>query len=84
MNGLPASKSGCHSDKVNVIRHAWSKLNAYFISLLETQINPSLITNKDSLHATMFKKQPATLILRNNENELIGRRQKSGVMVVVK
>ena len=58
-NGLPTSKPGCHSDKVSELIHVWSKLNADFTSLVETQINPSLLPNKDSLHATMFLNQRA-------------------------
>ena len=74
-NGLPTSEFGFHSDKVNRLRDLWSKLNADFSSLVENQINPSLLTNKDSLHATMLKKNHSvTSILGNNKNELIGKR----------
>ena len=83
-NGLPTSKSVCHSDKVNTIRLLWKKLNADSISLVETQIKPSFLTNKDSLHTTMFKNQPVTSMISNNKNELTGRRQQGGVMVAVK
>ena len=84
VNRLPTSKSGRHSDKVNRLRHLWSNINVNFTSLVETQINPSLRTKKDSLHATMFENQLATSILSNNKNKLTGRRQKCVVMSVVK
>ena len=54
-NGLPTSKSGCNSDKVSILRHVWSKLNVDFMSLVETQISPLLLPNKDSLHTSMFQ-----------------------------
>ena len=60
VNGLPTSKSGYHFEKVNKLRHLWLKLNVDFMSLVETHINPSLLNEKDSLYATMFKNQPAT------------------------
>ena len=62
----------------------WSKLEVDFISLVETQINPLLLSFKESLHTAMFRNQPATSILSNNTNELIGRRQQGGVMLAVK
>ena len=55
VRGLPTSKSVCNSDKVDGLRHSWSKLNACFMTLLETHINPSLLTNKDSLHVIFFR-----------------------------
>ena len=73
-NGLPTSKSGCHSKKINRLRHLYSKLNAEFTSQVETQINPPLLTNKDSFHAKMFKNQPATSTLSDNKNELSSKR----------
>ena len=59
--------------KVSGLRHAWSKINEYFKSLLETQINLSLLPNKESLHTTMFLNHLATSILSNDANELSGR-----------
>ena len=72
-NGLPTTKSGCHSDKISSLRHVWSKLNADVIALVETQINTSLLPNKESIHTTMFRNNPATSILSNNTNEIIGK-----------
>ena len=74
-NGLPTSKSGYYFNKVNKLRNLWSKLNKDFSSLVETQINPSLLFNKDIRHATMFKNQSDTSALSKNKNELIGKRQ---------
>ena len=83
-NGLPTSKSGCHSEKVSHLRQIWSKLNVDFTPLVKTQINPSLIPNKESSHATVFQNYADTSILSNNTNELIGRRQQGIVMTIVK
>ena len=54
------------------------------MSLVETQINLSLLPSKDSLYTALFRHQPATYILSNNTNELIGRRKKGGSMIAVK
>ena len=79
VNRLPASKTRCHSDKLSRLRHIWSKLNINFILLL-TQINPSLPPIKYYPHAAMLQNNLATSTLRNNMNELIGRRQQYGSM----
>ena len=54
------------------------------ISLVETQINPSTRSCKDSLYVAIFRNEPSTQILINNVNELIGRRQQGGVMTLAK
>ena len=74
VKGLPTNNSGCKSDKVKKLRHLWSKLEIDVVSLVETQINPSLLTHKDSLHYALFRHQPASSIHNNNSNELIGKR----------
>ena len=54
------------------------------MSLAETQINPSLLSHKDSMHTTLFLYQPTTSILSSNSNELIGKRQQGGSMSAVR
>ena len=55
-----------------------------FIPLVETQINQSLIPNKDSLHVAIFLNHPAASMLSNNANELVGRRQQGEVITAAK
>ena len=43
VNGFPTQSSGYNSDKVKKLRHLWSKLETDVVSLVETQINPSLL-----------------------------------------
>ena len=62
----------------------WSKLETDVVSLAETQINPSLLTHKDSLHYALFRHQPASSIHNNNSNELIGKRQQGGIMMAIR
>ena len=83
-NGLPISKSEYHSVKVSCLRHVWSKFNVDFMLLVETQINPSLLHNKDSLHASIFQNYEATSMFSSNTNELISRRKQVGAMTIVK
>ena len=52
--------------------------------LVEIQTNPLILSSKDSLHISLFYHQPATSTLSNNSNELIGRRQQGGSMLVVR
>ena len=74
----------CKLDKVKKVWHSLSKLVVDFISLAETQINLSLLPIKDSLHTALFQHQPATSMLSNNSNELIGRRQQGRAMIDVR
>ena len=62
----------------------WSELETDVVSLSETQINPSLLAHKDSLHYDMFRHQPASSIHSNNSNELIGKRQHGGIMISIR
>ena len=62
VNGLPNNSSGYKSDKVKKLRHLWSKLETDVVSLVETQIKPSLLSHKDSLHYALFCNQPASFI----------------------
>ena len=52
-----------------------TQIKTHFIlfELIETQINLSLLPNKESLHTTMFLNHLATSILSNDANELSGR-----------
>ena len=84
MNSFTTSNTRCHSDKVKRMKHISSRLNAVLISLAETQINPSLVTNKNSLNNSLFTNQHVMSILSNNKNELIGRLQQGGVMAAVR
>ena len=43
-----------------------------------------MLSCKDSLYAEILRNQPAESILINSVNELIGRRQKGGEMIVAK
>ena len=84
VNSLPKTKSSFHSDKIISLKHVWPKLNVDLITLVETHVNPSLIPSKDYIHSTIFRNYPATSILSNNVNEVIGRRKKGRVMAEVK
>ena len=50
------------------------------MSLVEAQIDPSLIPKKDSLYTEMFQNYAAISILSNDAKKLIGRRKQGGVM----
>ena len=43
-----------------------------------------MLSSKDSLHASLFRHQPATSMLSNDSNELIGKRQQGGSMLAVR
>ena len=70
-NGLPTCKNGCKSDKVKKLRYLWSKLKTDVMPLAETQINPSMLQSKDSLHIALFCHQLETSTLSNNSNGLV-------------
>ena len=84
VNGFPYGSTGYNSHKVKKLRHLWSKLDTDVVSLVETQINPSLLRNKDSLHRALFRHQPASSIHTNDSNELISKRQQGGVMMAIR
>ena len=54
------------------------------VSLVESQINPSLIIDKDSLHADLFCNWSAASINGNNISLLTCRRQQGGVIIAIK
>ena len=84
VNGFPNKSFDYNSCKVKKLRHLWSKLETDVVSLVETQINPSLLHQKDSLHHALFRHKPASSIHNNNSNELIGKRQQGGVMLAIR
>ena len=75
VNGFPTRSAGFNSHKVMKLRHLRLKLDIDAVSLVETQINPSLLHNKDSLYRALFRHQPASSIHNNNSNDLISKRQ---------
>ena len=83
-NCLPISISGFRPDNVISLKHIWLKTNAYVTSLVETQINPSLLPIKDSLQVAIFQHHEAKSTLSNTANKLIGRRKQVEVMNVAK
>ena len=52
--------------------------------IAKTHVNLPLKTNKDSLHATIFKNKLAASTLRNNKNQITRRRHQGRSMVSMK
>ena len=67
-----------------MLRHLWSNLNACCMTLVETNLNPSLLTNKDSLYMTVVKNKPDASMISNDKKKLMGKIQKGRVVIGVK
>ena len=79
VNGLPPDMGYCASSwKCNRLHHMISRFQVDAISLVETQINPTLLPCAFSIRKKLFKEKELATILSHNRKEHIGMKQQGG------
>ena len=80
VNGLPPDMGYCHSSwKYKRLRNIISRLQVDAVSLVETQINPAVVSPTFSMRNKLFLQKESVSILTNNKQENLGMRQQGGV-----
>ena len=81
MNGLNVThKAWKLSYKYRRLRRLWTRLEVDLINLIETKINPSLLSRVSDFKDNLFRSSIHHTIFANNSNEHLGVRQQGGVL----